>query len=271
MTGAGDLTGRLRALFARYEHLGVRGAWVVALVAPLAAAALMVPFRAHTQASNLALVMVAVVGASVVPGFRRAALLAGMSAGLWFDFFLTRPYETFSIERSGDIQTAALMTVAAVLVGTIAARRRKAGEKAERSGDEVIGLYVSAQMLSAGARAETVVETIAGQIRDLLFVAGCRYDPGYPAEDEPLIGRAGDLDWRGHNWSLLRHGWPLVDVSLPIDSGGRHVGRFLLSGPATGGPLILDRVLTALALADLAGAALGAGGMSPEALEAGPV
>lgn len=262
--------GTARAALSRYEHLGVRGAWIVALVAPLAAAAVMVPFRAHTQASNLALVMVAVVGASVVPGFRRAALLAGVSAGLWFDFFLTRPYETFSIARTGDVQTAVLMTVVAVLVGTIAARRRKAGEKAQRSGDEVMGLYVSAQMLSAGAPARTVVETIAAQIGDLLFVAECRYDAGYPADTEPLIDRAGDLDWRGHNWSLLRHGWPSVPVSLPIDSGGEHVGRFLLSGPATGEPLTLDRLLTALALADLAGAALGGEGTPRRAVEAGP-
>lgn len=264
-------TGRTRGVLTRYEHLGVRGAWVVALAAPLAGAGLLVPLRGHTQASNLALVMVAVVGASVVPGFRRAALLAGLSAGVWFDFFLTRPYETFSIERSGDIQTAGLMTGLAVLVGTVAARRRKAGEKAQRSGREVMGLYLTAQMLSAGARVETVVQTIADQVRDLLFVAECRYDPGYPADAEPLIDRGGDLDWRGHNWSLLRHGWPSVAVSLPVDSGGEHFGRFLLSGPATGGPLILDRLLTALALADLAGAALRTEGRPRAPVERGPV
>ncbi len=263
-------TGSARALITRYERLGIGGAWIVALAAPLAAAALMVPLRSHTQSSNLALVMVAVVGASVVPGFRLAALAAGLSAGVWFDFFLTRPYETFSIERSGDIQTAGLMTVVAVLVGSIAARRRKAGEKAQRSGDEVIGLYVTAQMLSAGARAETVLETTAEQIRELLFLTGCRYDTGYPAETEPMINRAGDLDWRGHNWSMARHGWPSVEVSLPVDAGGRHFGRFLLAGPGTGGSLTLDRLLTALALADLAGAALGREPTPRAPMQAGP-
>lgn len=266
MTG----TGRARVI-TRYERLGIRGAWIVALGAPVVAAALLAPLRSHTQPSNLALVMVAVVGASVVPGFRLAALAGGLSAGVWFDFFLTRPYQTFSIARSGDIQTAALMTVVAVLVGTIAARRRKAGEKAQRSGEEVIGLYATAQMLSAGDRAETVVQTIADQIRDLLFLSGCRYDPGYPADTEPMINRAGDLDWRGHNWSVARHGWPPVDVSLPVDAGGNHAGRFLLSGPSSGSELTLDRLLTALALADLAGAAVGrkAGPRAP--VQAGPL
>lgn len=259
----GYRTSPIPAAVRRYERLGRRGAWAVALLAPPATAALMVPVRSHTQASNLALVMVAVVGVTVVPGFRAPALLAGLSAGIWFDFFLTPPYETFFIERGGDIQTAVLMTVVAVLAGSVAARRRQAGERAQRSGDEVMGLYVSAQMLSAGDRAETVVGTVSGQIRDLLFLTSCHFDPGYPADTEPIINRAGDLDWRGHNWSISRHGWPSVPVSLPIDSRGERVGRFLLSGPAEGGQLTLDRVLTALALADLAGAALGRDGRAP--------
>jgi K+-sensing histidine kinase KdpD len=124
----------------RYEQVGVRGAWVIAIEAPFAAALLMVPLRTHTQASNLALVMVAVVAAAAVPGFHLAAIAAGVSAGVWFDFFLTRPYQTLSIQHSTDIQTAVLMTVVAALVGAIASRRRQAGEKAQRSGDEVVGL-----------------------------------------------------------------------------------------------------------------------------------
>ncbi len=241
----------------RYERLGIRGAWLVALIAPLAAAGLLVPVRSHTQPSNLALVMVAVAAASVIPGYRLAAVAAGVSAGVWFDFFLTRPYQTFSIERSSDIQTAVLMGAVAAVVGAIASRRRRAGEKARQSGDEVIGLYVTAQMLSAGVRPDVVLDTIADQLRTLLFLTGCRFDPGRPEGAEPMINRGGDLEWRGHAWSLRRDGWPVVAVSLLVDRAGHPAGRFLLQGPATGGPVTLDRLLTALALADLAGAALG--------------
>jgi hypothetical protein len=68
----------------RYKQVGLRGAWVIAITAPLAASLLMVPLRTHTQASNLALVMVAVVVAAAVPGFHLAAIAAGVSAGVWF-------------------------------------------------------------------------------------------------------------------------------------------------------------------------------------------
>lgn len=241
----------------RYERLGMRTAWLIALVAPLVAAGILVSFRTHTQPGNLALVMVAVAAASAVPGYRLAAVAAGVSAGVWFDFFLTRPYQTFSIERSDDIQTALLMGVVAAVVGAIASRRRRAGEKAEQSGDEVIGLYVTAQMLSAGVRPQVVLDTIADQLRALLFLSGCQFDYGRPGKMEPIVNRAGDLEWRGRDWSLQSDGWPAVPVSLPVDRAGHPAGRFVLHGPPTGGPVTLDRLLTALALADLAGAALG--------------
>jgi hypothetical protein len=42
----------------------------------------------------------------------------------------------------------------------------------QRSGDEVVGLYVTAQMLSAGSRPQLVLETIAKQPQTLLGLAG---------------------------------------------------------------------------------------------------
>jgi hypothetical protein len=114
-----------------------------------------------------------------------------------------------------------------------------------------------------------MIETIAEQLQTLLFVSRCEFDTGRPSFTEPMINRAGELEWRGHNWSLTRHGWPTVAVSLPLDSAGQPAGRFLLYGPSTGGPVTIDRLLTALALADLAGAALGRGRPPQEAIAAG--
>lgn len=88
----------------------------VALVGPLAAGALMIPLRTHAPDTDLALVMVVVVAVCVLPGRRAAALAAGLSAGVWFDFFLTRPYERFTISRSSDVQTTVLLAVVGILV-----------------------------------------------------------------------------------------------------------------------------------------------------------
>jgi K+-sensing histidine kinase KdpD len=97
----------------------------LALLAPAVGAALMVPLRNHVHNTDLALAMVVVVAVVVLPGRRLAALIAGLSAGVWFDFFLTKPYESFSIQRSADVQTTVLLALVGVLVGEIAVRRRQ--------------------------------------------------------------------------------------------------------------------------------------------------
>jgi hypothetical protein len=230
--------------------------WAIAIGAPLAAAALMVPFRTHTQASNLALIMVVVVSLTVLPGRRAAAFVAGLSAGLWFDFFLTRPFERFTINRSQDLQTTLLLAGVAVIVGEIAVRRGRAQEESSLARNEVTSLYVIAQMLSAGTPSTDIVEAVAQEIREVLFLDSCRFDRDVEARHEPLLGRDGELDYGRLNWNVEVDGLPNRDVTLPVEVRGRRVGRFVLRGPGLGVPLSLDRRLTALALADLAGSAV---------------
>jgi K+-sensing histidine kinase KdpD len=98
-----------------WTELRARYPLILALIGPLAAAALMIPLRSHVQNTDLALAMVVVVALAVLPGWRIAAVAAGLSAGAWFDFFLTRPYERFSIQRSSDVQTTVLLAVVGIL------------------------------------------------------------------------------------------------------------------------------------------------------------
>jgi hypothetical protein len=231
-------------------------AWLLAVGAPLAAAALMLPLRDHTQASNLALIMVVVVAASVMPGRRLAAVAAGISAGLWFDFFLTRPYERFSIQRGSDAQTTGLLVLVAIVVGEIAARRRRAHLEGDVARGEVVSVYVVAQMLSAGTQPDIVIAAVAEQLRELLFLSECRFDETSATGPYPVITRAGELEYGQISWPVEREGLPNREVALPVESDGHHVGDFILRGPPLGVPLSQDRRLVAVALADLTGAAL---------------
>jgi hypothetical protein len=228
----------------------------LALVGPLSAAALMVPLRSHVPNTDLALVMVVVVALVVLPGWRMAALLAGISAGVWFDFFLTRPYERLSIQRSSDIQTTVLLVVAGVLIGEIAARRRQARYDSRTAHAEVVGLYVIAEMLANGSAADRVVTLVAEQLKELLFLVDCHFDSAIGSTNLPLLDRAGELHYGRLNWSLEKDGLPNRQVILPVESRGRSLGGYILRGPALGVPLSQDRRLAAVALSDLAGAAL---------------
>ena len=68
---------------------------VAGLVGPFLVALALVPFRTDLSRTNAALILVVVVVAVAALGSRTAGVLAALSAAAWFDFFLTRPYQTF--------------------------------------------------------------------------------------------------------------------------------------------------------------------------------
>jgi K+-sensing histidine kinase KdpD len=78
-----------------------RIAILAALAAPLAAAAILLPFRAGWSNTNVALLLVVViVGVSAI-GNRAAGALAAVGSAVRFDFFFTQPYYRLTI-RSSD-------------------------------------------------------------------------------------------------------------------------------------------------------------------------
>jgi K+-sensing histidine kinase KdpD len=228
----------------------------LAVLGPLAAAVVMVPLRSHVPNTDLALIMVVAVALAVLPGSRMAALIAGVSAGVWFDFFLTRPYERFTIQRSTDIQTTVLLAVVGVLIGEIAVRRRQARTQGRTAADEVLSLYVIAEMLANGSAAQQVVALVGEQVKELLFLVDCRFDASVDHTKLALIDRAGELHDPQSDWAIDALGLPDREVVLPVESQGRWLGAYILRGPVPGVPLSQDRRLAAVALSDLAGAAL---------------
>ena len=73
-----------------------RLAVLAALAVPLALAAILIPFRTSFPNTDAALALILVVVAVAANGDRLAGVLAAVSAAVWFDFFLTQPYERFS-------------------------------------------------------------------------------------------------------------------------------------------------------------------------------
>lgn len=82
--------------------------------------AVLVPFRHSFANTDAALLLVAGVVAVAALGNRPGGWLAAVSAGIWFDFFLTKPYEHFSITSRTDIETTVLLLVVGVGVTELA-------------------------------------------------------------------------------------------------------------------------------------------------------
>ena len=163
-----------------------RLAVLAGLVAPVALAAILVPFRSSIPNTDAALAMILVVVAVAANGYRLAGILAALSVAVWFDFFLTRPYETFSITRRNDIETTVLLLVIGVAVTEIAVWGRRQHLAASRRAGYLDGISSAAQAVAAGGSASALIEQVTRQLTQLLSLRSCSFQRGIaPGSADP--------------------------------------------------------------------------------------
>lgn len=134
-----------------HSHRTIARQYLVAaagVAAPLALTAILVPFRTSFPNTDAALALILVVVAVAALGSRRAGVLAAVSAAVWFDFFLTRPYERFSITRSTAIDTTVLILVIGVAVTELAVWGRRQQLAATRRAGYLDGINTAAQAVA---------------------------------------------------------------------------------------------------------------------------
>lgn len=225
------------------------------LSVPLGACAALVPARGSYPNTDAALVLVAVVVAVAVSGSRVAGLLAALSAAVWFDFFLTVPYERFAMTRREDLQTTVLLVAVGAAVTEIAALARRRGRMA--AADEALLAVVQSTgaLVARGEPTGDVVEQVIVQLVALLGARGCRFEPDGARVSGLRVDPDGTLTWGGTRWRLSEHGFPDEPVELAARHGGRVWGRFVVD-PTPGTAVSVEARRVAVVLADLAGAAL---------------
>jgi K+-sensing histidine kinase KdpD len=230
---------------------------VIAALAPIAVAAALVPLRDAVDNTNIALGMVLVVLAAALTGGRTAGAVAAISSVLAFDFFLTRPYLSLTIDATDDIVTTALLLPVGLLVGSVAVRGRRARADARAASDQMHRVHRVAEMTASGIETRIVLEQTQRELVDLLGLQDAHFEaPPYDDEaDLPVIERGGAVSTDRHRYTLDGFELPAGGVALPVLARGRPVGRFVLV-PTPGAGVSLDRRVVAIALADQAGAAL---------------
>ena len=133
-------------------------AFAAALVLPLGVAALLVPFRGDFANTASALILVAVIVAVAALGNRFSGFVATVGATLWFDVFLTEPYERLAITHRPDIETAVCLFVVGIIVTELAARNRHHHASATEEADYVGLIYEVSELVASGAPATDVRE-----------------------------------------------------------------------------------------------------------------
>ena len=226
-----------------------------ALVGPVALPALLVPFRGSFPETDAALLLVAMVVAVASVGYRPAGILAAATAGIWFDFFLTRPYEQFAITRRSDLETTVMVFVVGLAVTELSVRGRRHHEVASEEAELMSRLKAVADLRSRGAPAHQVIRQVTRELIDLMELASCRFERGSADLTLPQIGRNGEVLWTTVRWDVEQSGFPNSAVELPVQYNGEPYGRFVLE-PGYRVPVNHRRRALAVLLADQAGGAL---------------
>jgi K+-sensing histidine kinase KdpD len=229
------------------------------VAAPLALTLIVVPFRASFPNTDAALALILVVVAVAAFGSRLAGILAAVSGAVWFDFFLTRPYEQFSITRAADIETTILILLIGVAVTELAVWGRHQQLAATRRAGYLEGINTAAQAVAAGSSASVLIEDVSRQLVRLLSLRSCTFERGVAGLGRPARIRSdGQVEAAGRPDALPveRDGLPGT-TELLVENHGVLQGRYLLTAEPSSRPTLEQR-LVAVAFADQVGAALAA-------------
>ena len=231
---------------------------IAAVVAPIALAFALLPFRGQASAASVALGFAVLVALLASIGTRFTALIAAVSAALCYDIGFTQPYGSLSISHPQDIETTALLLIGGLIVGQLSARNRRNRGLAVRQRDDLAHIQAIAELMAAGAEADEVVEAVAGELRSLLGLRDCWFDTSRPERPGPTIERNGNVSWGRIWWGVDTLGLPGKEITIDVEHDQRRLGRYVLvAEPGT--KVRRDQLLAAVTLADQAGAALGSG------------
>ncbi len=231
-----------------------------AAIAPLVTCAVLSAFRETLPVATNVLILVLVVIASASTGVRVAGLVAAVSAGVWFDFFLTQPYNQLAISDSDEVEAAVLLVVIGAAVSEVALWGHRQQARADRRAGYLDGVLGTAEIVTLSTESPNALTAhVAEQIKQVLAVSRCRFVLG-PVRDPriPVLGHNGDMTRHGKDVDVDRDGLPTDDdIALVVTRSGTTVGHFLLTSASHVARPTLEQRRVAVLLADQVGQVLG--------------
>jgi K+-sensing histidine kinase KdpD len=227
-----------------------------AAMLPLGVCAVLAAFRSSVTSTTSVLILVLVVVAASSTGDRLAGLVAALSSGLWFDFFLTKPYETPAIDNRGDIETTVLLVIISAAVGELALWGRRQESRASRRSGYLDGVLGTAEIIALrNDTPRSLIDHVAKQITQVLEIDGCRYKPGPMLDPRmPELGHQGVVTRQGHSLDVDSDGLPTNDeIAIAVRQGDKTVGHFLITAAARIARPSLEQRRVAILLADQVG------------------
>ncbi|MGZ4773384.1 MAG: DUF4118 domain-containing protein [Ilumatobacteraceae bacterium] len=225
---------------------------VLGIAAPLVIVSALVPVRNHVENTNIALGLAVIIMVAAALGGRPAAIPASFSAAVSFDFFLTRPFNSFRITGSNDVQTTVLLVLIGVIASELVERVRRSSARAAATRSELETVYRRAELAAGAESPGELISLAAQELTRLLDLKSCRYVPGpapltMPALRHNSIRVPARVDPAAH-----------ALVALPVRAHGRLQGHLVLAFPfdTVGVTLTSEQRHAAVALADQVGIGL---------------
>jgi hypothetical protein len=237
-------------VFRRYQQ---RILFALAVTAPLAVAAVLVPFRSNFTNAGAALILVALIVAVSIGGTRFTGFVASVFSALWFDFFLTRPYDELSISHRPDVETTVCLLVVGLMVSELAARRRHHVRVAGEEGHYVAMVRELADL--AQRSPDRLLEHAESMLIELLDLRECRFD--LRPSDPPMarVLSSGEVVHVGMHWPVSQMGIPGPEAEIAIEWQAHSLGRFVLT-PTPGAVISQERRAVAVLLATIVASGL---------------
>jgi hypothetical protein len=239
--------------------IGIVG-WIAALLGPVAVSGIMVGFRGELFPTNAALVLVLPVLAAAILGGRLGGAVSAGVAALCFDFFFTRPYYSFTINRRDDIETTVVLLAVGLVVGELVVRSRRLRRLATASRREVEQVRRVAELAAGAGSRGRLINLVEREVVELLGARGARFERPPFSTTLPRLGH-GQVTLPAEDPNGDRPLGPRNEVELPVWGRGHEIGRLVLVLPVNTVGVALpsnDRAI-AIALVDQLGAVLAAG------------
>lgn len=231
----------------------------VAGVAPLVACAVLAGFRDSVTIASAVLVLVLVIVGAASTGIRAAGLVAALSSGVWFDFFLTEPYQRLTIDDRDDIEATVLLVLIGAAVTEVALWGHRAQARANRRAGYLDGVLATAEIaMRPSDRPEEFIADVAKQITQVLEVEQVRFVPG-PIRDPrtPILDHQGTVRRRDHVVNVDRDGLPSDDeTAIVLTRSDVPLGHYLLTAAGHIARPSLEQRKVAVLLADQVGSVL---------------
>lgn len=240
---------------ARIERRMVLIAWALAPVASTLVGVVLVALRDDIDRSTATLVLVVPVVLVAVIGGPGPAALAAIVAPLTFDVLLTEPYYRLDIHAAEDIEATVILLIVGFVVGQLVARVVRSRARSITRRVELQSMTAMVGSVVQGANEAELADKAARALTSLLDLRECRWTPGYHGAAYPELARDGGIVPRPAGRLLDRSPLPPTGVELPVNTGAREAGRFVLV-PAHRTSLSREERRVAVAIADLFGLGL---------------